>query len=603
MFVVATAGHVDHGKSTLVRALTDMDPDRWEEEKRRGLTIDLGFVWTRLPSGADVAFVDVPGHERFLGNTLAGLGPAPAVMFVVAADEGWQQQSADHRDAAAALGITRGVIVLTRCDRVDQRRRDQVADQVRQEFAPTPLADAPVVAVSARTGDGIDKLRECLDQVLAAGPVPDPQARVRLWIDRAFSVKGAGSVVTGTLAAGTLTVGDALELVSAEETRPVDIRGLHSENIACEAIEPVSRAAVNLRGIDTETIHRGDALVSPGRWPRLTTVDVHRRTGGALDELPGQLLIHVGTASVEARVRPFGPNSARVVLARPLPLALGDALVLRGPGAHSVLAGVDVVDLVPPALTRRGDGARRAQELADGAPVGAGALVKRAGYLPLAELELLGFNSSKRSDCAEASPPAGVVEFSGYWIATAQVTKWKKELVNAVASHRAADPLAAGLPRGAALKALEISDPKLLNLAVAAAKLKSADGVIVDPATVQVADLGAAEPAVARLEARLRVEPFAAPKAGELADAALGVKQLAAAERAGRLLRLEGGIVVLPTAPAEAVARLRTLDQPFTTSQARQALGATRRVAIPVLERLDSLGLTERLDGSLRRVR
>ena len=185
MYVVATAGHVDHGKSTLVRALTEMDPDRWEEEKRRGLTIDLGFAWTTLPSGADVAFVDVPGHEKFLGNMLAGVGPAPVVLFVVAADEGWQAQSTDHRDALRALGVEHGIIALTRSDRATVDR----TAEIRTQLAGTPLADAPIIPVSAPTGDGIAALRQALDEVLAAAPVPDAQAPVRLWVDRAFSVK------------------------------------------------------------------------------------------------------------------------------------------------------------------------------------------------------------------------------------------------------------------------------------------------------------------------------------------------------------------------------------------------------------------------------
>ena len=192
MFVVATAGHVDHGKSTLVKALTGMEPDRWEEERRRGLTIDLGFAWTTLPSGRELAFVDVPGHERFLGNMLAGVGPAPVVCFVVAADEGWQAQSTDHRDALRALGVEHGIIALTRSDRATVDR----TAEIRTQLAGTPLADAPIIPVSAPTGDGIAALRQALDEVLADVPAPDAQAPVRLWVDRAFSVKGAGTVVT-----------------------------------------------------------------------------------------------------------------------------------------------------------------------------------------------------------------------------------------------------------------------------------------------------------------------------------------------------------------------------------------------------------------------
>src|SRR5690349_15960569 len=227
MFVVATAGHVDHGKSTLVRALTGMEPDRWAEERRRGLTIDLGFAWTTLPSGRDVAFVDVPGHERFLGNMLAGLGPAPAVCFVVAADEGWQAQSSDHRDAIAALGIRHGLVVISRADRAPDRAAE-VLEQARAELADTGLADAPAVIVSAVDGTGLTELRGTLDDLLARVPAPPATARLRLWVDRSFTITGAGTVVTGTLAAGTLARGDRLQLLGPASARPVVVRGLES---------------------------------------------------------------------------------------------------------------------------------------------------------------------------------------------------------------------------------------------------------------------------------------------------------------------------------------------------------------------------------------
>lgn len=189
MYVYATSGHVDHGKSTLVNALTTMDPDRWAEEKRRGLTIDLGFAWTTLESGVNVAFVDVPGHERFIANTLAGLGPAPAVLLVIAADEGWKEQTTEHLEAIDALGISRGIIVLTRMDNGQRITAPEVWEKVRG----TSLADAPIMAVSAHTGEGIEELRAALDAVLPSDLELAEAAEqpVRMWIDRAFSVKGS----------------------------------------------------------------------------------------------------------------------------------------------------------------------------------------------------------------------------------------------------------------------------------------------------------------------------------------------------------------------------------------------------------------------------
>lgn len=583
MYVVATAGHVDHGKSSLVKALTGMEPDRWEEEKRRGLTIDLGFVWTKLDSGADVAFVDVPGHEKFLGNMLAGVGPAPVVLFVVAADEGWQAQSTDHRDALRAVGIEHGVVALTRADRADSARRAEVAAQVKAELAGTALADAPVVEVSAKTGEGVDKLRSEMDKVLAAMPAPDPQARVRLWVDRAFSVKGAGTVVTGTLAAGTVSVGDELEL----HGQRVTVRGVHSENRAVDSAGPVTRVALNLRGVAADQVHRGDALLSPERWRVLDTVDIRRTFGTAMTELPQNLVVHIGTAGVGARLRPLGGEFARLTLESPLPLTLLDRFVVRSPGGRHVAAGFEVVDVHPAELRRRGDAKKRAAELEVLEPANPSEWLKRCGYAAHEDLVRDGFSVEEK--------PAGVIEFTQWWIAARQVTAWKNALVEAVEAHAAANPLSPGLTKAAAMNALNLSEQSLLGLAVAAAKLESVDGVLRVPG--QTVDLGPAERAVAELEQRLRAEPFAAPEAADLKEWGLGPRELAAAERAGRVLRLDKGVVLLPSARREALSVVAQLEQPFTLSEARQALGTTRRVAIPLLEHLDATGATRLVDG------
>ena len=628
MHVVATAGHVDHGKSALVRALTDMDPDRWAEEKRRGLTIDLGFVWTTLPSGADVAFVDVPGHEKFLGNMLAGVGPAPVVIFVVAADEGWQAQSTDHRDALRALDIQHGLIAVTRADRAGAARRAEVTAQVRHELAGTALADAPLVEVSAHTGEGIAQMRQLLDQVLARVPAPDPQARVCVWIDRAFSVKGAGTVVTGTLAAGTLRVGDILQLASPDGTRAVEVRGLHSENTAHQVLEPTSRVAVNLRGIRADAIHRGHSLLSSGAWELVEQIDVRRTFGQDFYELPQNIVVHIGTAGLEAHVRPLSADYARLSLAYPLPLQLLDRFVVRSPGGRHVSAGVQVIDVYPPELNRRGEARRRAEELellADGNSAGRDrndrspsdatttaaastpaaspspftdptGYIQREGYVPDDKLQRAGSSAG-----APAAPPQGIIAFRQWWIAAREITRWKNQLLVALEKHAQDNPLAAGMPRKAAMDALELQEDPLLGIAVAAAKVEQADGVVRLPG--HKVDLGEAEASVAKLEAWLADDPFAAPEADELQELRLGAKQLAAAENAGRLLRLGQGIIVLPSAPQQAKQRIAQLEQPFTLSAARKALGTTRRVAIPLLEYLDEQGITRRLDGGLRELR
>ena len=593
-YVVATAGHVDHGKSTLIRALTGMEPDRWEEERRRGLTIDLGFAWTTLASGRQVAFVDVPGHQRFLSNTLAGLGPAPVVCFVVAADEGWQPQSSDHRDALAALGIRHGLIVISRTDRAPERAAE-VLEQARGELSATGLGDAPGVIVSAVDGSGLTELRATLDRVLSRLPEPETTARLRLWVDRSFTITGAGTVVTGTLAAGTLANGDQLDLVGAERTRSVVIRGLQSRGEPYPTLGPVARVALNLRGVSRDAIHRGDALVTPDAWPSTRTLDVRRVTGSPLTEAPARLVVHAGTAAVPARLRPFGGDHGRLTLDRRLPLVRGDRLILRYPGSSQVLGGAQVLDGDPPALRRRGDSARRAAALAGLSAGGdVGAEVARRGAVQEEHLRLLGLLPS------ETKPPAGVRVLDGWWVHTATYDAWQQRLRTAVHDLHSRDPLADGLSRGAARDLLGLPDESLLDAVARDAGLEQGGGHI------RVAgardDLGCAEAAVGEVEARLRAEPFHAPEADELSALRLGARELAAAERAGRVLRLRDGVVLLPTAPALAMRALARLEQPFTTSQARQALCTTRRVAIPLLEHLDARGWTRRLDAGHREV-
>lgn len=596
MHVVATAGHVDSGKSTLVRALTGMEPDRWEEERRRGLTIDLGYAWTTLPSGQDVAFVDVPGHERFLGNMLAGIGPAPVVCFVVAADEGWQAQSSDHRDAVAALGIEHGVVVLSRADRASGQRAADVLSRTRTELAGTGLRDAPAIAVSAIDGTGLAELRAALDGVLAQVPAPTTTGRVRLWVDRSFTITGSGTVVTGTLAAGTLAQGDRLELLGHSGSRPVAVRGLQSRDTSYPSVEPVSRVALNLRDVAATDIRRGDALVTPGAWPTTGVVGIHRTTGVAYTEVPEQVMVHVGTASVPARLRPFGADHARLVLDRPLPLVLGDRLVLRDPGSRSVLGGARILDADPPELRRRGDGANWAERLSGMDPAGdiLGEVAAR-GAVQVDHLRKLGLLPGLDTDA-----PQGVRVFGDWWVHAPVLEAWQHRLRAAVEALQEKDPLAPGLSMGAARDLLRLPGERLLSHVIRGAELEQEGGHIRLPGSED--NLGPIEPAIVQLERRLSAAAFHAPEADELAALGLGARELAAAERTGRLLRLRDGVVLLPTAPALAMRTLAGLAQPFTTSQARQALDTTRRVAVPLLEHLDSRGWTKRIDAGHRTV-
>jgi len=584
--VVATAGHVDHGKSTLVRALTGMEPDRWAEERRRGMTIDLGYAWTDLPSGATLAFVDVPGHERFVPNMLAGIGPVPAAMLVVGADEGWMPQSAEHLAALDALGVTHGLLVVTRSDLADPATAIR---QAQERIAKTSLGTVEAVAVSGATGAGLDDLRAALDRLAAALPPADPDAPVRLWVDRAFTISGSGTVVTGTLGAGTLRAGDTLALGD----RDVRVKGLQSLGRPAERVAAVARVAVNLRNLPKDAVGRGDALLTPGAFRHTDLVDV-RVHGDPVADLPATLVLHIGSAAVAVTVRPLGKDTARLRLQRALPLRIGDRALLRDPGRHHVSGGVTVLDPLPPALRRRGAAAARATDLAtmDGRPDAAGEL-RRRGLLTGAELRSLGV------------PVPAAAPVAGDWHADPEL--WARlgaRLVEAVDRYAAAHPLEPGIPLEALRRGLDLPDRTLVEALVSglpeATPLTTRGGRVVRrgggvlPAPIR--------DALDELTGDFSARPFHAPDADRLRSIGLGPRELAAAVRAGALVKIADGIVLPPNSVARAVEVLRGIPQPFTLSAARQALDTTRRVAVPLLELLDRRGVTVRAADDRRSV-
>jgi selenocysteine-specific elongation factor len=613
MHVIATAGHVDHGKSALVRALTGMEPDRWAEERRRGLTIDLGFAWTALPGGERLAFVDVPGHERFVPNMLAGVGPVPAVLFVVAADGGWMPQSQEHLAAIDAVGIRHGLLAVTRSDLADP---GPAMRQARERIAGTSLGTVPAVAVSAVTGAGLPELRAALARLAASLPAPDPAAPVRLWVDRSFTVRGSGTVVTGTLPAGTVRAGD--ELLLAPSLRPARVRGIESLGEPAAAAAGVARVALNLRGIPAGLPARGMALVTAGSWTLASVLDVRlsppaggggppageagaRPSPPGRPALPATMTLHVGSARTPARVRPLGAGTgiARLTLRDPLPLHVGDRVLLRDPGgAGAVIVGATVLDVAPPALGRRGAAAAAGRELARWPePPSAADLVRRHGLLRVAALAAMGVTG--------APPPA-----AGDWVADpGRWAELRRRLAEVVAEHARRDPVAIGMSPEAARAALGLPDRALVGalarepgeprLEVAGGYLRLAQ----EPDQALNSLPPRVSAAVRAVLADLEADPFGAPDAGRLRELGLDSRALAAAARAGALLRVTEQIVLAPGADARAARLLAALPQPFGAAAARQALRTTRRVAIPLLEHLDRAGITQRLPGDLRRLR
>ncbi len=570
MHVVATAGHVDHGKSTLVRALTGQDPDRLAEERARGLSIQLGYCWTEGPSG-EIAFVDVPGHERFLTTTLSGLGPVPVAMLVVAADDPWMPQAAEHLAALDALGVRHGLVAVTRSDLADP---GPACDRVAREVGATSLAGAPVVPVSGLTGEGLTTLRTRLEEVLGAVPPPDPASPVRLWVDRRFHVRGVGTVVTGTLPAGAVEVGDRLVTAHGE----VRVRGLESLGRQRAQVHGTARAALALTGPGLDGLGPGDVVLTPGAFAWSEVVDVALSGPGA--SLPREPLLHVGSAAVSVQARPLGEHHARLRLPHPVPLRIGDRAVLRDPGART-LWGARVLDCDPAPLRRRGAAQDRATELSrwHGTTTD---LVGSRGVVEQRTLDLLG---------VDGPPPEGAVTADGWLVSAERAGRARRRFPGLVPDDGiAVDAAARALGVPAAVVPALVTEPLRLE---AGRVRRAGSGAL-------PTELAAA---VAQLREDLAQAPFAAPDAGRLTELGLDAAAVTALHRRGELLHVGSSVVLLPSAPDEAVRRLAALDQPFTTSQARQALGTSRRVALPLLSHLDRTQRTLRLPDDRRRVR
>jgi selenocysteine-specific elongation factor len=570
--VIATAGHVDHGKSTLVRALTGQEPDRLAEEHRRGLSIELGYCWTSLPEIGDVACVDVPGHERFLSTTLAGIGPVSVVMLVVAADDPWMPQAAEHLAALDAFGVRHGVLAVTRSDLADPA---PALARASAEVERTSLAGAAAVVVSGRTGAGLDDLRAALVAMLA-GVEPDPSADVRVWIDRVFTRAGAGTVVTGTLPAGTVRVGD--ELATGGETARVRVRGLESLGHAVDEISGPARVALALGGRAPAGIARGSVLETPGAFAAVVEVDV-RLHGDA--RLPQRPLLHVGSARVSVIARPLGARHARLRLESPLPLRHGERVVLREPGSRT-LWGADVLDADPPPLNRRGAARARAEILAALRPDIAGELARR-GAVRRSTLRLLGVDPEPR--------PLDALAIGDWLVSGTQAADWRARLTEVVAG------MPDGLAPEAACRAAGLPDVGLLP-AIVSEPLSIRGGRLV---------MGQELPDQLRKALDLLTEDlagavFRAPDTVRLASLGLDRTTLGRLARDGHVLALGDGVVLLPGADDTAYDVLGALPQPFTTSQARQALDTSRRVVLPLLAHLDRTGRTVRLPDDTRRV-
>ena len=616
--VIGTAGHIDHGKSALVRALTGTDPDRLKEEKARGITIDLGFAHARV-GDVDLAFVDVPGHERFVKNMLAGVGGIDAVILVIAADESVMPQTREHFAICRLLQIPTGLIALTKADLVDADTLEIARLEARELVAGSRLESAPIVAVSAKTGQGLDELRDELQRLAASVPGRPPTGLTRLPVDRVFSMRGFGTVVTGTLTSGSLAVDDELVLLPAE--RRVKVRGVQVHGAVQPTAAAGRRVAVNLGGVDAAVVTRGETLTRAGAF------DVTRRFDAVIDLLPdarplrhgARIRFHQGTVERLGRVAlaeltelaPGRSAFARIRLEGPAVLTRGDRFIVRQYSPSITIGGGWVLDPVPARTPIRSEAAaRRFARLAGDASSAALALVeeRRASGLAFDEMaRRLGQTPAQARTLAEALSAAGRVQIvSEQLFDAALVTSLGERLVAAVASHHQAQPMSEGLPREEArerlfgLAPVALFDSVIRSL-TAAGRLTGRECLALPGRGVSLNE----EEARARetLDRVFRDAGMAPPDLAAAAAAA-GVSPVVA-DRIAKLLLRQKTLVKLDTLLFHSdslerlkqdVRALKGQGNPAKVDVAgfKERYGISRKYAIPLLEWLDRERITRR---------
>ena len=558
--VISTAGHVDHGKSTLVRVLTGTDPDRFAEEKERGLTIDLGFASAKLPSGKVLSLVDVPGHIRFLKNMLAGVGAVDACLFVVDANEGWKPQTEEHLRILDLLGVEHGVIALTKIGLADEELVELAMLDVEDRVAGTFLEDAPVVPVDSIEGTGIDDLRLALDDMLAIAPEAIDRGTPRLWVDRAFSAKGSGTVVTGTLTGGRVRIED--EMLILPQRLPVRLRGLQSLHAERTKVGPGNRTAINLTGISHDELSRGDVLVRKDQWHETAVFDGRLSVLASLDHdvsRRGAHLLYIGAGEHAVRIRILGDAIApgeqgnlRIYLPHALPLLPGDRFVLRESGRAETIGGGEILDVDPQTKASEASPDRSVDRV-----------IRERGWVDTQELHLL-TGEKREPDVGTwvVDPPAlqatveslrtRVEEAGGLGLETATLTDQEKATLALLG-----DVVVSG---GRATKA-EAIDPLQSHPFVRA--LREAKFTPPEPDGIDRDEL---RELVRRGEIIVEDGVYFAPEV--IHAAALLMAELLAAQPEG-----------------------------VTVSDFRKAMGNTRKHAMPLIARLDASGVTRRREN------
>ncbi len=633
--VLGTAGHIDHGKTAVVRALTGVDTDRLPEEKARGITIDLGFAPLDLPGGLRAGVVDVPGHEGLVRTMVSGATGIDLVLLVVAADEGVMPQTREHVAICELLGIGRGVVALTKCDVAAEDVQELAAEEVAELLSSTSLAGVPIVRVSAATGAGVEALREELAKAFAAATARTPRTGPpRLSIDRGFAARGFGSVVTGTLVGGPLRVGDAVEVFPGGPRGRV--RGLQSHGASVECAEPGSRCAVNLQNVDLDDLSRGRVVSTPGALAPTRTADVRLAWLDVAPASDGAIAVEflAGTAERRARAAPIGASSFRPgstgfarlhIEGEPVPLLPGDRFILRGFArtamGGSTLGGGVILDVAPP-HRRRSDPAllRDLERLTRREPASDLRVRIRRSGLAGVGVEALRRETGLSGEALEAALHAlqedgsAVGTGGGTWVDAGAVAEIERRMLDALDAYHTAEPLRPGMPR-AALRGRLPENVRRETTETAAERLAERGAVSVAGDLVRRSDhrprLEAGDLALTR---RLLDEAHAAglepPSLREWA-ARLGVETprlqdlLAHLERDGRLVRAPGDLWfdrdAIDALRAKIVAHLSEHGA-LETPTYQTLIGTSRRTAVPLMELFDAERVTIR-SGDVRKLR
>ncbi len=629
MRVIGTAGHVDHGKSALIAALTGVHPDRLKEEQEREMTIDLGFGWMKLTTGEEIGIVDVPGHRDFIENMLAGVGGIDAVLLVIAADEGVMPQTREHLAILDLLQIPAGLIALNKIDLIDDPEwLDLVEEEIRDQVRGTVLEGAPIVRVSARRGAGLDALRRTLTEILSTRPQRPDLGRPRLSVDRVFSLSGFGTIVTGTLLDGRLRQGDEVQLLPGEKRGR--IRGLQTHKKQVDEALPGSRTAVNLGGLSVEDIRRGDVVALPGQYRPTGRFDARLRL---LPDAPAPLehntfvKLFLGASERLARVRVLGAERiapgesgwVQLECKQPIVAVRNDRFIIRRPSPPATLGGGVVIDPHPGRRHRRfrPDLIRRLETLAQGSP--ADLLLETAqmkGPSRYADLLAAAHLEAAQGEQAlrELLEGGQMVHLGKGWpprkkdwlVASVQWQRLRQDLLHLVRAYHQEKPLSRGIPREE-LKSKSGLPPALLNALLAELTneglLRDGQAWLAD-VHHQVTFTPQQQAQIAALLVEFQAAP-ASPPSVKACRQKIGPDLYQAMVESGLLVQVSPEIAFRPEDYAAMKEKIRAhlaAHGQATVAEIRDLLGTSRKYVLALLEHLDAEGLTYR-DGDYRRLR